>query len=84
MTWVGSPECGRKTLVEASQKTAGQVHAYCRMRNRFHWVIETPQAKLEKAAIAMRPRRETTQTIKPIASRLGLRPSKSASPRPQE
>ena len=54
------------------------------MRNRFHWVIDTPPANLEKAVIAMRLRQETTRTIKPIASRPGLRHPKSASPRPRE
>lgn len=34
------------TLGEACAKTEWQVHAYCLMRNHFHLVIETPQAKL--------------------------------------
>src|SRR3954469_3622001 len=35
-----------KTVAEACQKTAWQVHAYCLMRNHFHLVIETPDANL--------------------------------------
>src|SRR3954469_303509 len=35
-----------KTVAEACQKTAWQVHAYCLMRNHFHLVIETPEANL--------------------------------------
>ena len=35
-----------KTLAEACQKTAFQVHAYCLMRNHFHLVVETPNANL--------------------------------------
>jgi REP element-mobilizing transposase RayT len=35
-----------KTLAEACQKTAFQVHAYCLMSNHFHAVIETPNANL--------------------------------------
>ena len=35
-----------KTLAEACQKTAWQVHAYCLMRNHFHLVVETPDANL--------------------------------------
>jgi putative transposase len=35
-----------KTLAEASQKTAWQVHAYCLMRNHFHLVVETPEGNL--------------------------------------
>src|ERR1039458_8056686 len=35
-----------KTLAEACQKTAWQVHAYCLMRNHFHLVLETPNANL--------------------------------------
>jgi REP element-mobilizing transposase RayT len=35
-----------KTLAEASQKTAWQVHAYCLMKNHFHVVLETPNANL--------------------------------------
>lgn len=35
-----------KTLGEACEKTAWQVHAYCLMRNHFHLVIETPRANL--------------------------------------
>src|ERR1017187_7994339 len=35
-----------KTLAEAGQKTGWQVHAYCLMRNPFHLVLETPNAKL--------------------------------------
>jgi putative transposase len=30
------------TLGEACAKTEWQVHAYCRMRNHFHLVLETP------------------------------------------
>jgi putative transposase len=33
-----------KTLAEACQKTDGQAHAYCLMRNHFHWGVETPNA----------------------------------------
>jgi putative transposase len=35
-----------KTLAEACQKTAWQVHAYCLMRNHFHLVLETPEPNL--------------------------------------
>jgi len=35
-----------KTLGEACEKTAWQVHAYCLMRNHFHLVMETPRANL--------------------------------------
>jgi putative transposase len=35
-----------KTLAEACQKTAWQVHAYCLMRNHYHLVLETPDANL--------------------------------------
>jgi len=35
-----------KTLAEACEKTAWQVHAYCLMRNHFHMVLETPNANL--------------------------------------
>ena len=35
-----------KTLAEACQKTDWQVHAYCLMRNHFHWVLETPNGNL--------------------------------------
>jgi len=35
-----------KTLAEACQKTAWQVHAYCLMRNHYHLVLETPNANL--------------------------------------
>jgi REP element-mobilizing transposase RayT len=35
-----------KTLAEACQKTAWEVHAYCLMRNHFHLVLETPNANL--------------------------------------
>jgi REP element-mobilizing transposase RayT len=35
-----------KTLGEACAKTAGQIHAYCLMRNHFHLVVETPRANL--------------------------------------
>lgn len=34
------------TLGDACGKTDGWVHAYCLMRNHFHWVIETPQGNL--------------------------------------
>ena len=36
-----------KTMAEACQKTDWQVHAYCLMRNHFHWVVETPNANLK-------------------------------------
>ena len=32
------------TLEECCRKTDWQVHAYCLMRNHFHWVAETPRA----------------------------------------
>ncbi len=35
-----------KTLAEACQKTAWQVHAYCLMTNHYHSVVETPNANL--------------------------------------
>jgi REP element-mobilizing transposase RayT len=35
-----------KTLAEACQKTAWQVHALCLMRNHYHLVLETPNANL--------------------------------------
>jgi putative transposase len=35
-----------KTLGEACEKTAWQVHAYCLMNNHFHLVLETPQGNL--------------------------------------
>jgi putative transposase len=35
-----------QTLGQACQKALWQVHAYCLMRNHFHFVIETPQATL--------------------------------------
>lgn len=35
-----------KTLAEASRKPGWQVHAYCRMRNHYHLVSETPNANL--------------------------------------
>jgi len=35
-----------KTLAEACQKTAWQVHAYCLMSNHYHLVLETPNANL--------------------------------------
>ena len=35
-----------KTLGEACQKAAFEVHAYCLMRNHFHLVVETPQGNL--------------------------------------
>ncbi len=35
-----------KTLAEACQKTAWQVHAYCLMSNHYHLVVETPNANL--------------------------------------
>lgn len=34
------------TLTEACGKTEWQIHAYCLLRNHFHWVIETPQPNL--------------------------------------
>jgi REP element-mobilizing transposase RayT len=33
-----------KTLAEACQKTAWQVHACCLMRDHYHLVLETPNA----------------------------------------
>jgi len=38
--------CFLKTLSQACQKTAWQVHAYCLMPNHFHLVLETPQPNL--------------------------------------
>jgi len=35
-----------KTLGEACEKTAWEVHASCMMSNHFHWVVETPQPNL--------------------------------------
>ena len=35
-----------ETLTEAGEKTGGQVHAFCLMRNHFHLVLETPQPNL--------------------------------------
>ena len=35
-----------KTLADACQKTAWQVHAYCLMGNHYHLVVETPDANL--------------------------------------
>ena len=35
-----------ETLGEACQKTGWQIHAFCLMRNHFHWVVETPRANL--------------------------------------
>src|SRR5262245_15428261 len=35
-----------KTLGEACDKTAWQIHAWCLMRDHFHLVIETPRANL--------------------------------------
>ena len=35
-----------KTLAEACQKTAWQVHAYCLMPNHYHLVLETPEPNL--------------------------------------
>jgi REP element-mobilizing transposase RayT len=35
-----------KTLAEACEKTAWQVHAYCLLSNHYHLVIETPNANL--------------------------------------
>ena len=35
-----------KTLAEACQKTAWQIHAYCLMSNHYHLVVETPNANL--------------------------------------
>src|SRR2546427_8151537 len=35
-----------KTLAEACQKTAWEVHAYCLMRNHYPLVLETPNANL--------------------------------------
>jgi len=35
-----------KTLAEACQKTAWQVHAYCLMPNHYHMVVETPEPDL--------------------------------------
>ena len=41
-----------KTLGEACEKTAWQVHAYCLMRNHFHLVGETPRANQSKGGQA--------------------------------
>ncbi len=35
-----------KTQAQVCQKTSGQVHAYCLMRNHYHLVLETPNANL--------------------------------------
>ena len=35
-----------KTLAEACQKTAWEVHAFCLMSNHYHLVVETPNANL--------------------------------------
>ena len=35
-----------KTLAEACQKTAWEVHAFCLMSNHYHLVLETPNANL--------------------------------------
>jgi len=35
-----------ETLAKTCQKSGWQVHAYCLMRNHFHFVVETPQANL--------------------------------------
>jgi REP element-mobilizing transposase RayT len=35
-----------ETLAKTCQKSGWQVHAYCVMRNHFHFVVETPQANL--------------------------------------
>ena len=35
-----------KTLAEACHKTGWLVHAYCLMRNHFHFVLETPDPNL--------------------------------------
>jgi len=40
------PELFLATLIEACEKTAWQIHAYCLMHNHFHLVVETPQANL--------------------------------------
>ena len=39
-----------KTLAEACQKTAWQVHAYCLMSNHSHLVVETPEPNLAPIA----------------------------------
>jgi putative transposase len=46
-----------KILGEACQKTGWQAHAYCLMRNHFHWVIETPSANLVAGMSQMEERR---------------------------
>ena len=45
------------TLGEACQKRGWQVHAYCLMRNHFHFVIETPSANLVAGMSQMEARR---------------------------
>src|SRR5437899_2307065 len=35
-----------KTLAEACQKTAWEVHAFCLMSNHYHLVLETPNGNL--------------------------------------
>ncbi|MEK7677970.1 MAG: transposase [Verrucomicrobiota bacterium] len=36
------------TLSQACSRTDWQVHAYCLMRNHFHFVVETPQPNLKR------------------------------------
>ena len=36
-----------QTLGQACEKTDWQVHAWCRMSNHFHLVVETPRANLD-------------------------------------
>jgi hypothetical protein len=80
MTWIGSPACGMKTLAEACQKTAWQVHAYCLMR--WGWkekdLPARRQSDPEKLAMAARLRTETILSIPRIAVRLHLGSAKSA------
>ena len=80
-----------KTLAEACLKTGWPVRAYCLMRDHYHLVLATPAANLVagralatrrqsdpgKPRIAARLRRETTLTIKAIASRVRLGSSRS-------
>ena len=57
------------TLGEACQKTGWQAHAYCRMRNHFHWVIETPLANLVVGMSQMEERRRGKRRL--ITGRYG-------------
>ena len=56
-----------KTLAEACQKTDWQVHAFCLMRNHYHFVVETPNADL----VAGMQWLQSTYTIR-LNSRHGL------------